>query len=81
MNNEKIEISYTVLPHFGKINAELYKVYDRSGIKTHIHLINKEFGSVWRKPIEQDYTNAKEWVDLQIKCMKANNVNIVFIDS
>ena len=75
-----MKIGYTVLPRFDKVRAELYKIVVLGDKDVHIHLLDKEFGSIWRKPIEQDYVVAKEWIDIQIKCIKDNNANITFVE-
>lgn len=33
----------------------------------------KEFGSMFRTPNENDYKKAREWVDLQMKCILESN--------
>lgn len=33
-----------------------------------------EIGSIWRKPIEKDYLEAREWIDKQLKYIENANI-------
>lgn len=57
--------NYSIFPLYDKVYAEIYYSYTSSKVK--IHAISKEFGSIFRKPIEQDYINAKQWANNQLK--------------
>ena len=65
------EYGYTVEPRFGKILAEIYSVSKMMIGKEpmHIHLIKKQFGKWYRKPIKEDYVKAREWAEEQIQCI------------
>jgi hypothetical protein len=69
------EYGFTIEPRFGKVLAEIYKFSENKilGDSFHIHLISKEFGSIFRKPIEKDYLNARNWVELQMKFIEESN--------
>lgn len=70
MNINGREYGYTIEPFFDKVVAEIYKVSDSelsSGKPMHIHMTKKEFGGFFRGIREQDYIEAKEWVDCQMK--------------
>lgn len=74
----KVEIdgktfSYRILPCFGnKVYAEVY--YKVPGSTIEVQVLNKEFGSVWRKPIERDYEKAKDWCENQLEWIQNANV-------
>lgn len=62
------EYVFSIFPSFGKVQAEIYKVSEFSDKqKMHLRLLNKEFGSMFRTPNENDYKKAREWSDLQMK--------------
>ena len=66
------EYGFSIFPSYGKVQAEIYKVSDYKldkEMKMHIRLLNKEFGSIFRSPNENDYKKAKEWAALQMKCL------------
>lgn len=69
------EYGFSIFPSYGKVQAEIYKVSEfKDGFKMNIRLLNKEFGSMFRSPNEEDYKKAREWADLQMKCiMDANS--------
>jgi hypothetical protein len=65
------EYGISIFPCYGKVQAEIYKVSEMMSGKNNIHLrmLNKEFGSMFRTPNENDYKKAREWADLQMKCI------------
>lgn len=66
------EYGFIISPAFGKVIAEIYKVSDVTfldGKKMQIRILDKEFGSMFRTPNESDYKKAREWADLQMKCI------------
>ena len=68
------EIGFRILPQFGKVNAEIYrkaKMFKDGDFE--LRLLSKEFGSMFRSPNEQDYINARKWVDLQMKSIQNSN--------
>lgn len=67
---------FSIYPSFGKVQAEIYKISKfNDGQEMQISLLNKDFGSIFRTPNEKDYIKAREWCDLQMKCiLKANQV-------
>lgn len=71
------EYGFRVFPSYGKVQSEIYKVTDikfTTGKFMEIQLLSKEFGSMFRTPNEEDYKKAREWADLQMKCiMNANS--------
>jgi len=68
------EYGFSIFPSFGKVQAEIYKVsVFRDGEKMHLRLLNKEFGSIFRTPNENDYEKAREWAKLQMKCILEAN--------
>jgi len=68
MKIKDTEYGFSIFPSFGKVQAEIYKVSEfKDGFKMNIRLLNKEFGSMWRTPNEEDYKKAREWADLQMK--------------
>lgn len=73
------EYGYSIEPMFGKVRAEIYKVSKSLTIKArhdvHIHLLHKDFGRWYRKPIREDYEKAREWVNEQLGCMFRANRN------
>lgn len=80
MTQKTLKIGFTILPRFGRVNAEIYKIHQTEGGKEiHIHLINQNFGKSYRKPQEIDYKCAKEWVENQLKCIREVNTNITII--
>ena len=68
------EYGFNIFPSYGKVQAEIYKVYKfKEGDKTQIKLLDKEFGSMFRSPNESDYEKARKWTKLQMDCiLKAN---------
>jgi len=73
MENKKY--GFSIEPFYNMVRAEIYKInnYEALSKPVHISKIHKDFGSFWRKPIEKDYKKAREWVDLQIKCIETYN--------
>lgn len=67
------EYNYTIEPLFGKVHAEIYKVIKFKFSNSHISLLSKEFGSIFRKPNKKDYENAKKWADEQMECIFISN--------
>ena len=69
------EYGFSIFPCYGKVQAEIYKVSEKmSGINNiHLRMLNKEFGSIFRTPNENDYKKAREWADLQMKCILEAN--------
>ena len=64
------EYGFTIAPNYGKVIAEIYRVSEiRDGVKMQIRILDKEFGSMFRTPNENDYIKARYWVDLQMKCI------------
>lgn len=49
---------YEIYPYFNKVKAEISA--ELSGFD--LHVLDKSFGSNFRKPIEADYLEAEEWV-------------------
>lgn len=76
MEIKGIKYGFNIFPIHGKVYAEIYKVsqykIDRE-TEAHVLLLNKEFGSMFRKPNESDYIKARKWVDLQMKCILEAN--------
>jgi len=71
---KEIEYGFNINPNYGKVEAEIYKIIDVGNTKgIQIRLLNKEFGSLFRTPNEKDYKKAREWVDLQMKCIMESN--------
>lgn len=73
----KIEIDgkmfgYHICPRFGKVYAEIY--YTGINDKLEIQVLNEEFGSNWRKPIESDYIKAEIWCKNQLKYIREANM-------
>lgn len=70
------EYGFSIFPSYGKVQAEIYKVSDYKldrEMKMHIRLLDKDFGSMFRTPNENDYKKAREWADLQMKCILEAN--------
>jgi len=64
------EYGFSIFPSYGKVQAEIYKVSDyKLDKEMKMRLLNKEFGSMFRSPNETDYKKAREWADLQMKCL------------
>jgi len=64
------EYGFSIFPSYGKVQAEIYKVSSYKldvEMNMHIRLLNKDFGSIFRSPNENDYKNARKWVDIQMK--------------
>jgi hypothetical protein len=63
------EFKYHIFPFFDMVRVEIYREYDG------LELLNlsKTFGSIFRKPIEQDYLDAEIWAKNQLKYI--NNAN------
>jgi hypothetical protein len=73
----KIEIDnkmfgYHICPRFGKVYAEIY--YTAINHDLEIEVLHEEFGSIWRKPIESDYTKAETWCKNQLKYIREANM-------
>jgi hypothetical protein len=72
-----IEYGFTILPYFNKVKAEIYQTHNTiilAGQKMQTEVLCKDFGSVFRKPIELDYIKAKKWAEEQMKyIMDANS--------
>jgi hypothetical protein len=72
-----IEYGFKIEPYFNKIKAEIYRFSDvleaHDGSKYKMPVIEKDFGSIFRKPIEKDYLKAREWVDNQMKYISNAN--------
>jgi len=71
-----IVYGFSIFPRFGKVQAEIYKVSDYKldkEMRMHIRLLDKDFGSMFRTPNENDYKKAREWADLQMKCILEAN--------
>lgn len=66
---------YLVEPFFGKIKAEVYKIIENQTVAlekhrdTHIHLTKKTFGKWYRGITNQDYKDAREWAETQLKAI------------
>ena len=68
------KIGFKILPYYNKVLVEIFKIVEYSeGKEIHIRLISKEFGSVFRKPIERDYIKARLWADIQMKSIENAN--------
>lgn len=63
---------YHIYPRFDKVYAEIY--YTGINDKLEIQVLNEEFGSNWRKPIESDYTKAEIWCKRQLKYIREANM-------
>lgn len=68
------EIRFTILPHIDEVKAEIFKVHKTKYGDVNIHLISKSFGGMFRKPNEQDYIKAREWVDMQMTSIENSNI-------
>jgi len=66
------EYKYTIVPRFGKLNAEIYQSYDDG---TDIHLISKNFGSLFKGITRQDYIDAKHWAEQHLLSMFIANTD------
>lgn len=66
---------YLVEPSYGKIRAEVYKIIENPTMaldkhrETHIHLAKKTFGKWYRGITDQDYKDAREWAEAQLKAI------------
>ena len=65
------EYGYTIEPSYGKVRAEIYKLMY---LEAHpewkplqIHLDSKNFSGVFRRTNRQDFVDAREWADQQLK--------------
>jgi len=71
------EYRYTILPNTdNKVCAEIFKVitYPKSNMSdSHILILSKSFGSIFRTPKEKDYTDARDWVESQMLYMQKAN--------
>ena len=63
---------YHICPRFGKVYAEIY--YTGINHDLEIQVLNKEFGSNWRSPLEEDYKEAEEWCKNQLGWIRDANV-------
>lgn len=63
---------YHICPRLGKVYAEIY--YTGLNDKIEIQVLNEEFGSNWRKPLEKDYIEAKKWCKNQLNWIRDANV-------
>ena len=75
----KIEIdnklfSYHIYPRFGMVYAEIY--YTKIDDELEYEVLNKEFGSIWRKPLQKDYVKADRWCKDQINWLREANIDI-----
>lgn len=80
MKVNNTEYGFTINPSYGKVVAEIYRVATPiikiGKDNLHIHLIKKEFGKWYRKPIEKDYEDARLWINQQMKYIqKANELS------
>ena len=64
----KLEFGFSVIPHFGKILAEVYEIsaYSSKHIKTplHVSVAKKEFGGGFlgfREVTDKDFKDARAW--------------------
>jgi len=73
VNNK--EIGFSIKPYFGKVRAEIFEVYEfkQGGDPMHHHLLDKEFGSIFRKPNNNDYIKARAWVYDQMNAIENAN--------
>lgn len=70
----KTQYGFGINPSFDLVNAEIYKVVRSFRDEDmHIILISKRFGKFYRKPIKQDYIDARVWVDMQMDSIKTAN--------
>jgi len=67
-------ISFSILPRIYTVEAEIFKVHESKYGDINLHLISKSFGGWFRKPNEQDYVNARNWVDTQMKSIEKSNI-------
>ena len=65
------EYSYEIYPLFNKVKAEINRTPEAYNIK--IHVLDKSFGSIFRKPIEADYLAAEKWVKNQMRYIENAN--------
>lgn len=72
-----MDITFNIRPFAGKVRAEIYEITDvklSDGKMLQLSILNKDFGSMFRKPIERDYLEARQWLENQIRYIKnANN--------
>lgn len=68
------EYRFTIVPRWGKVEAEVYYLYKMpSGEDMEMHLVRKSFGSMFRGTINKDYDDAKTWAQNHIRQIyKAN---------
>lgn len=66
-------VSYRIFPRYDKVYAEIYYKAKYQTYDTEHLLIFKEFGGMWRKPNDSDYTKALLWCKNQIKNIKEVN--------
>lgn len=70
MKVNNTEYGFSITPNYGKVIAKIYIVSDFiDDKKMNVSVLDKEFGSIFRTPNENDYVKAREWVDLQMKCI------------
>lgn len=75
--NDK-EYGFTILPQTVYVVAEIYEVFKMNdGSDLHISKLSKDFGSIFRKPIEKDYIEARKWVEIQLKCISEANREVM----
>jgi len=68
--DEKI-FCFHIFPCFDKVYAEIYYINDNN---LQIQVLSKEFGSIWRKPIEKDYIEANKWCKNQLNWIEYANI-------
>ena len=72
VNNK--EIGFSIKPRFDKVVAEIFEVYEmKQGDPIHIQLLSKEFGSMFRKPNNNDYIKARAWIYDQMNAIENAN--------
>jgi hypothetical protein len=62
MEINNIKYGFTIMPYYGKVYAEIY--YESN--KLNIHVISKKFGKWYREINDDDYKQARKWVDDQL---------------
>ena len=62
------QYGFTVLPYWDMVQAVIFKVENfKDGESYNLAILTKEFGSIFRRPIEQDYINARKWAENQMR--------------
>lgn len=74
MKIKDTEYGFSILPNSNKVLAELFKVVEINSISFNIQMLSKEFGSIFRKPIEVDYIKARAWADAQMEYIRKANL-------